>query len=42
MSEKPRKTMDRKLLLEYVRVTEAILTYVAIDESGRPTPIQKG
>ena len=27
---------------EYVRVTEAILTYVAIDESGRPTPIQKG
>ena len=23
MTEKPRKTMDRKLLLEYVRVTEA-------------------
>ena len=26
---------------EYVRVTEAILTYVAIDEGGRPTPIRK-
>lgn len=26
---------------QYVRVTEAILTYVAIDESGRPRPLPK-
>jgi len=26
---------------EYVKVTEATLTYVAIDESGRPRPIEK-
>jgi acyl-CoA thioesterase YciA len=25
----------------FVRVTEAILTYVAIDEKGKPTPINK-
>jgi acyl-CoA thioesterase YciA len=25
----------------YVRVTEAILTYVAIDEHGRPRPLPK-
>ena len=25
----------------YVKVTEASLTYVAIDENGRPRPIQK-
>ncbi len=25
---------------QYVRVTEAILTYVAIDGSGRPAPIR--
>ena len=27
---------------QYVKVTEASLTYVAIDDEGRPTPIQKG
>ncbi len=26
----------------FIKVTEASLTYVAIDELGRPTPIQKG
>jgi len=26
---------------EYIKVTEATLTYVAIDESGRPRPIEK-
>jgi len=26
---------------EYVKVTEASLTYVAIDDNGRPTPIHK-
>ncbi|MES3000268.1 MAG: acyl-CoA thioesterase [Pseudomonadota bacterium] len=26
---------------QYVKVTEASLTYVAIDESGKPTPIKK-
>jgi acyl-CoA thioesterase YciA len=26
---------------QYVRVTEAILTYVAIDENGRPRPLPK-
>lgn len=27
---------------EYIKVTEATLTYVAIDENGRPRPIEKG
>jgi acyl-CoA thioesterase YciA len=27
---------------QYVKVTEASLTYVAIDDEGRPTPIQTG
>jgi acyl-CoA thioesterase YciA len=26
---------------EFVKVTEALLTYVAIDENGKPEPIQK-
>lgn len=26
---------------EYIKVTEATLTYVAIDENGRPRPIEK-
>jgi acyl-CoA thioesterase YciA len=26
---------------EYVKVTEALLTYVAIDDQGRPRPIEK-
>ena len=26
---------------DYVKVTEALLTYVAIDENGRPQPIKK-